>query len=72
MTRVKILLVAMSVLTLFIICGGCERHERRDDDGQRYRQLERERMEQQSDRDRSDRDRDKNSDSHEERHEERH
>ena len=65
MARVKILLVTMSVLTLFIICGGCGGgHERRDnDDGWRNRQSERER---------SDRDRDKKSDSREERHEEQH
>jgi len=66
MARLKILLVTMSVLTLFVICGGCESegHDRRDrDDRWQDRQSEQERL---------DRDRDKNSDSHEERHEERH
>ena len=74
MARVKILLVTMFVLTLFIMCGGCESEgrDRRDDDGGRYRQLERERLEQQSERERSDRYWDKNSESREERHEEQH
>jgi hypothetical protein len=73
MARVKILLVTMSVLALFIMCGGCENegHERRDNDnGWRDRQLEQERLEQQSERERSDRYWDKNSESREERHEE--
>jgi hypothetical protein len=66
MARLKILLVTLSVLTLFVICGGCEREgrERRDDDGWQNRQSERER---------SDRDRDKSSEApREERHEEQH
>jgi hypothetical protein len=66
MARVKILLVTMSVLALFITCGGCEREgrERRDDDGWQNRQTEQERP---------DRDRDKSSEApHEERHEEQH
>ena len=65
MARLKILLVTMSVFTLFIMCGGCEREgrERRDDDGWQNRQSERERSDQYRDRD---------SESHEERHEERH
>jgi hypothetical protein len=64
MARLKILLVTMSVLTLFVICGGCESegHDRRDrDDRWQDRQSEQERP-----------DRDKSSDSHEERHEEHH
>jgi hypothetical protein len=69
MARIKILFVTMSVLTLFIMCGGCrsEGHERDDNNGWRVRQLERE----QSERERSDQYRDRNSESHEERHEER-
>jgi hypothetical protein len=64
MARVKVLLLTMSVLTLFIMCGGCEREGReRRDDGDRDRQL-------QSERERSDQHRDKNTESHEERHEE--
>jgi hypothetical protein len=63
MTRVKILLVTMSVFTLFIMCGGCESegHDRRDDRWQ----------DKQSERERSDQHQDRNSESHEERHEER-
>jgi hypothetical protein len=63
MTRVKILLVTMFVLSLFLMCGGCEseEHGRRD-----------EWRDQQSERDRSDRNWDRNSESREERHEERH
>jgi hypothetical protein len=30
MKRVKILLVTMFVLSLFLMCGCCEKHERRD------------------------------------------
>jgi hypothetical protein len=65
MARLKVLLVTMSVLTLFAICGGCEseRHDRDEEWRDRPSQSERER---------SERDRDKNSESHEERHEERH
>jgi hypothetical protein len=64
MARVKILLVAMFVLSLCLMSGGCISvgHERRDDQRNEWR-------EQQSEHERSDRDRDKNS---EERHEERH
>jgi hypothetical protein len=72
MARLKILLVTMSVLTLFIMCGGCESegHDRRDDRWQ-DRQSEREQLERESEQERSDRYMDKDSESHEERHEER-
>jgi hypothetical protein len=73
MAWVKILLVTMSVLALFIMCGGCESEGReRRDDGWRDRQLEQERLEQQSERERSDWYWDKNSESRDERHEEQH
>ncbi|MGD0785125.1 MAG: hypothetical protein ABR969_04860 [Sedimentisphaerales bacterium] len=47
MARVKILFVTMFMLSLFLMCGGCEgeRHERRDDRREELR-------EQQSDQDR--------------------
>ena len=61
MTRVRVLLVMMFVLSLFSMFGGCisVERERRDD-----------RWDRQSERDRSDRNWDRNSESHE-RHEER-
>ncbi len=51
MARLKILLVTMSVLTLFIMCGGCESegHDRRDDRWQ-DKQSEREQLERESER----------------------
>jgi len=63
MTRLKVLLVMMFMLSLFSTFGGCVsvERERHDDRWNRH-----------SERDRSDRDRDRNSESHEERHDEQH
>jgi hypothetical protein len=62
MARVKILLVTTFVLSLFLMCGGCEseRHERREERGDEWR-------EQQSQHDSQLRE-----EHHEEQHEERH
>ena len=70
MARAKILLVTMFMLSLFLMCGGCVRVEReqQDNNGWRVRQLEQE----QSEQERSDQHRYKNSEPHEERSEERH